>query len=214
MMPFVPNMLDNLTGYLIPKGWKVMPLFRNIHHNPEFFPDPKHFDPSRFEVRDNCTVKFILLFSWVPFFSSLYRKANKTEYMAFLILFVLVLADSGCSETKYVYAIWQWRACLSREWACQIGDAYFGPPSGYQVQVCKWHKNLSSPGRGKEELHILIIIFRAPHKEKWYPNTVVFDVSYLDKEFLNGLAKKSEKKYKVILSIQDNWRVGRDEWKS
>ncbi|KAL5982466.1 hypothetical protein ACLOJK_016538 [Asimina triloba] len=32
------------------KGWKVMPLFRNIHHNPEFFPDPQKFDPSRFEV--------------------------------------------------------------------------------------------------------------------------------------------------------------------
>ncbi|KAF5751210.1 Abscisic acid 8'-hydroxylase 4 isoform 1 [Tripterygium wilfordii] len=37
-------------GYLIPKGWKVMPLFRNIHHNPEFFTDPQTFDPSRFEV--------------------------------------------------------------------------------------------------------------------------------------------------------------------
>ncbi|VVA26720.1 PREDICTED: abscisic acid 8'-hydroxylase [Prunus dulcis] len=37
-------------GYLIPKGWKVMPLFRNIHHNPEFFSDPQNFDPSRFEV--------------------------------------------------------------------------------------------------------------------------------------------------------------------
>ncbi|XP_044508064.1 abscisic acid 8'-hydroxylase 4-like [Mangifera indica] len=37
-------------GYLIPKGWKVMPLFRNIHHNPEFFSNPKKFDPSRFEV--------------------------------------------------------------------------------------------------------------------------------------------------------------------
>lgn len=37
-------------GYLIPKGWKVMPLFRNIHHNLEFFPDPHKFDPSRFEV--------------------------------------------------------------------------------------------------------------------------------------------------------------------
>ncbi|PIN25264.1 Cytochrome P450 CYP4/CYP19/CYP26 subfamily [Handroanthus impetiginosus] len=36
-------------GYLIPKGWKVMPLFRNIHHNPEFFVDPKKFDPTRFE---------------------------------------------------------------------------------------------------------------------------------------------------------------------
>ncbi|XP_022726005.1 abscisic acid 8'-hydroxylase 4-like [Durio zibethinus] len=37
-------------GYLIPKGWKVMPLFRNIHHDPEFFSDPHEFDPSRFEV--------------------------------------------------------------------------------------------------------------------------------------------------------------------
>ncbi|KAL6215490.1 hypothetical protein ACLB2K_014920 [Fragaria x ananassa] len=37
-------------GYLIPKGWKVMPLFRNIHHNPEFFTDPQKFDLSRFEV--------------------------------------------------------------------------------------------------------------------------------------------------------------------
>ncbi|KAJ3705048.1 hypothetical protein LUZ61_008753 [Rhynchospora tenuis] len=37
-------------GYLIPKGWKVMPLFRNIHHNSEFFQDPEEFDPSRFKV--------------------------------------------------------------------------------------------------------------------------------------------------------------------
>ncbi|XP_009609379.1 abscisic acid 8'-hydroxylase 4 [Nicotiana tomentosiformis] len=37
-------------GYLIPKGWKVMPLFRNIHHNPEFFADPRNFDASRFKV--------------------------------------------------------------------------------------------------------------------------------------------------------------------
>ncbi|XP_073051540.1 abscisic acid 8'-hydroxylase CYP707A1-like isoform X1 [Primulina eburnea] len=36
-------------GYLIPKGWKVMPLFRNIHGNPEFFTDPQKFNPSRFK---------------------------------------------------------------------------------------------------------------------------------------------------------------------
>ncbi|KAJ0984528.1 hypothetical protein J5N97_002884 [Dioscorea zingiberensis] len=35
-------------GFLIPKGWKVMPLFRNIHHNPDFFSEPDKFDPSRF----------------------------------------------------------------------------------------------------------------------------------------------------------------------
>ncbi|GLJ39578.1 hypothetical protein SUGI_0808680 [Cryptomeria japonica] len=37
-------------GFTIPKGWKVMPLFRNVHHNPEFFPDPQQFNPSRFLV--------------------------------------------------------------------------------------------------------------------------------------------------------------------
>ncbi|XP_058767839.1 abscisic acid 8'-hydroxylase CYP707A2-like [Vicia villosa] len=37
-------------GYLIPKGWKVLPLFRNIHHSPENFKEPAKFDPSRFEV--------------------------------------------------------------------------------------------------------------------------------------------------------------------
>jgi (+)-abscisic acid 8'-hydroxylase len=37
-------------GYFIPKGWKVLPLFRTIHHSAEFFPQPEKFDPSRFEV--------------------------------------------------------------------------------------------------------------------------------------------------------------------
>ncbi|KAF5958231.1 hypothetical protein HYC85_005456 [Camellia sinensis] len=37
-------------GVLIPKGWKVLPLFRIIHHNPHFFIDPEKFNPSRFEV--------------------------------------------------------------------------------------------------------------------------------------------------------------------
>ncbi|GAB4857974.1 hypothetical protein Ancab_015878 [Ancistrocladus abbreviatus] len=37
-------------GYLIPKGWKVLPLFRNIHHSPDNFPEPDKFDPSRFEA--------------------------------------------------------------------------------------------------------------------------------------------------------------------
>ncbi|KAJ4745250.1 Abscisic acid 8'-hydroxylase 2 [Rhynchospora pubera] len=47
-------------GYLIPKGWKVMPLFRNIHHNSEFFQDPDKFNPSRFEVppRPNTFLPF------------------------------------------------------------------------------------------------------------------------------------------------------------
>ncbi|GMY10913.1 abscisic acid 8'-hydroxylase 2 [Fagus crenata] len=47
-------------GYFIPKGWKVLPLFRTIHNNADFFPQPEKFDPSRFEVppRPNTYMPF------------------------------------------------------------------------------------------------------------------------------------------------------------
>ncbi|XP_022155105.1 abscisic acid 8'-hydroxylase 2 [Momordica charantia] len=47
-------------GYLIPRGWKVLPLFRTIHHSADFFPHPEKFDPSRFEVppRPNTYLPF------------------------------------------------------------------------------------------------------------------------------------------------------------
>ncbi|KAJ7947624.1 Abscisic acid 8'-hydroxylase [Quillaja saponaria] len=47
-------------GYIIPKGWKVLPLFRTIHHCADFFPQPDKFDPSRFEVppRPNTYMPF------------------------------------------------------------------------------------------------------------------------------------------------------------
>nr|GEW15744.1 abscisic acid 8'-hydroxylase 2-like [Tanacetum cinerariifolium] len=39
-----------IEGFLIPRGWKVLPLFRTIHYSSDFFPDPDKFDPSRFKV--------------------------------------------------------------------------------------------------------------------------------------------------------------------
>ncbi|CAN1133464.1 Abscisic acid 8'-hydroxylase 4, partial [Linum perenne] len=52
-------------GYLIPKGWKVMPLFRNIHHSHEFFPHPQNFDPSRFQVIIHIFCCYLLgVFAW------------------------------------------------------------------------------------------------------------------------------------------------------
>ncbi|XP_031254978.1 abscisic acid 8'-hydroxylase 2 [Pistacia vera] len=49
-----------LEGYFIPRGWKVLPLFRSIHHCADFFPQPEKFDPSRFEVppRPNTYLPF------------------------------------------------------------------------------------------------------------------------------------------------------------
>ncbi|XP_027931466.1 ent-kaurenoic acid oxidase 2-like [Vigna unguiculata] len=42
----------NINGYLIPKGWKVMTWFRSIHLDPTIYPNPKEFNPERWnEVR-------------------------------------------------------------------------------------------------------------------------------------------------------------------
>ncbi|KAK6143055.1 hypothetical protein DH2020_023403 [Rehmannia glutinosa] len=36
-------------GYTIPKGWKVLVWFRSVHFDPETYPEPKKFDPSRWD---------------------------------------------------------------------------------------------------------------------------------------------------------------------
>ncbi|KAK3151171.1 hypothetical protein QOZ80_3AG0242620 [Eleusine coracana subsp. coracana] len=39
----------SVNGYLIPKGWKVQLWSRSVHMDPEVYPDPKKFSPSRWE---------------------------------------------------------------------------------------------------------------------------------------------------------------------
>ncbi|XP_065864866.1 ent-kaurenoic acid oxidase 2-like [Euphorbia lathyris] len=44
----------NINGYVIPKGWKVLVWFRSVHFSPDIYPNPKEFNPSRW---DNYTPK-------------------------------------------------------------------------------------------------------------------------------------------------------------
>ncbi|KAK4254779.1 hypothetical protein QN277_010109 [Acacia crassicarpa] len=37
----------NINGYIVPKGWKILVWFRTVHLDPEIYPNPKEFDPSR-----------------------------------------------------------------------------------------------------------------------------------------------------------------------
>lgn len=38
------------TGYIIPKGWKALVWFRSVHLDPEIYPNPKEFNPYRWNV--------------------------------------------------------------------------------------------------------------------------------------------------------------------
>lgn len=40
----------DITGYTIPKGWKVLTWFRSVHLDPEIYPNPKEFNPNRWNV--------------------------------------------------------------------------------------------------------------------------------------------------------------------
>ncbi|KAI4295086.1 hypothetical protein MLD38_040643 [Melastoma candidum] len=40
-----------INGYIIPKGWKVLLWFRSVHLDPEIYPNPKRFNPSRWKVK-------------------------------------------------------------------------------------------------------------------------------------------------------------------
>eukprot|EP01018_Ginkgo_biloba_P012563 Gb_03140 [translate_table: standard] len=53
---YSPVFFQSCSGFHIPKGWKVMPLFRNIHHSSEIFSEPQKFDPSRFEASFNIFI--------------------------------------------------------------------------------------------------------------------------------------------------------------
>ncbi|BFG31085.1 hypothetical protein CerSpe_173590 [Prunus speciosa] len=49
----------NVSGYTIPKGWKVMMWYRGVHLNSEYYPDPKEFNPSRWNENKGKAGTFI-----------------------------------------------------------------------------------------------------------------------------------------------------------
>ncbi|KAJ0026432.1 hypothetical protein Pint_07373 [Pistacia integerrima] len=57
---FRESIIDfNYAGYTIPKGWKTFWTVHTTHKNPNYFPDPEKFDPSRFEGSGPAPYTFV-----------------------------------------------------------------------------------------------------------------------------------------------------------
>ncbi|CAN1294528.1 Ent-kaurenoic acid oxidase 1 [Linum perenne] len=77
----------DIGGYMIPKGWRVLVWFRNVHLDDEIFPKARDFDPSKW---DNHTPK---AGSFLPFGAGSYmcpgNDLAKIEIAAFLHYFLI-----------------------------------------------------------------------------------------------------------------------------
>ncbi|CAI9111744.1 OLC1v1012052C1 [Oldenlandia corymbosa var. corymbosa] len=85
----------NFGGYTIPKGWKLHWNLSATHWNPEYFPDPEKFDPSRFEGDGPAPYTFI------PFGGG-GRMCPGNEFAKFSILiFIHNLVTNSVGKSKF-----------------------------------------------------------------------------------------------------------------
>ncbi|KAA8522078.1 hypothetical protein F0562_012608 [Nyssa sinensis] len=105
----------NINGYTIPKGWKVLPWIRSIHLDPEIYPNPKEFNPSRWDDRT------VQPGSYIPFGTGSRlcpgRDLAKLEVSIFLHYFLLNYKlerlNPGCS-VRYLPLTRPADNCLAR----------------------------------------------------------------------------------------------------
>lgn len=60
------------SGYIIPKGWKVLPWLKSIHKDPAYYSNPDEFNPSRWNVSYIILIigPFFFIFFFKPYLNN------------------------------------------------------------------------------------------------------------------------------------------------
>ena len=124
---FISHFFFLYSGYIIPKGWKVLTWFRDVHLDPEIYPDPKKFDPSRWEVcrdlQSCCSLDNYKILS-------ICRKKLKHG---------LVHCTGIHTKGRNVPTFWFRKPSLSRKRSCQARDFHFSSSLPTQIPVTLSH---------------------------------------------------------------------------
>jgi hypothetical protein len=65
-VPLIPILYFVLAGYVIPAGWKVLPILGSVHLDPALYKNPQEFDPCRWEVRTHEPCMLFDLIDSIP----------------------------------------------------------------------------------------------------------------------------------------------------
>jgi hypothetical protein len=194
-------------GYLIPKGWKVLPLFRNIHHSPDHFPCPEKFDPSRFEVSFLSRSQSFFHSCYLPLLPLVHQVILQSGWLSWF---------AGGSQAQHVHAFRERDSLVPRQRARQAGDARPLPPPRHQVQVVHVHVRerravrplRAADQRPAHDLHAQRLNDEEPLQNGWMA-VLVSSVLYECACKRNGVMERGMKPLPE-LAARGRHRTGRD----
>lgn len=104
-----------MNGYTIPKGWKVLVWTRNVHMDPNNYPNPKEFDPSRWDDHETKPGQYLPFGAGRRFCpgADLARLEISVLLHYFLLNYRLERLNTG-SKVQYFPTIGHTDNCLAR----------------------------------------------------------------------------------------------------